>query len=232
MIIITNLCSRCQCTKFSSSYPCKVSGYLLFLNDPFCFSLCWVHTPLSPFVWRKVWILNHSVSALSWPNLSFTLSSLWSSTDTSSIRHSIGEQIALQNKAINFITQLWKATASGSKKKRHSKSSFSFPRVRYLLWDSWWKTEIRFVEYYKVFTSFGSKNCGNCHNFKFWSVVVKYGIDRGDIILGRILGAGFFGEVYEGVYKNEVSLSSGDAQYVAFSADSDYWRLSASNYKY
>ncbi|CAN9507388.1 unnamed protein product [Ophioblennius macclurei] len=31
--------------------------------------------------------------------------------------------------------------------------------------------------------------------------VVKYGIDRSDIELGRILGAGFFGEVYEGVYK-------------------------------
>ncbi|CAJ1078154.1 protein tyrosine kinase 2 beta%2C b [Xyrichtys novacula] len=31
--------------------------------------------------------------------------------------------------------------------------------------------------------------------------VVKYGIDRSDIILGRILGEGFFGEVYDGVYK-------------------------------
>uniref|UniRef100_UPI003AB097B5 protein tyrosine kinase 2 beta, b isoform X1 n=1 Tax=Centroberyx gerrardi TaxID=166262 RepID=UPI003AB097B5 len=31
--------------------------------------------------------------------------------------------------------------------------------------------------------------------------VVKYGIDRDDIILGRILGEGFFGEVYDGVYK-------------------------------
>ncbi|XP_029965730.1 protein tyrosine kinase 2 beta, b isoform X2 [Salarias fasciatus] len=31
--------------------------------------------------------------------------------------------------------------------------------------------------------------------------VVKYGIDRNDIVLGRILGSGFFGEVYEGVYK-------------------------------
>nr|XP_061806393.1 protein-tyrosine kinase 2-beta-like [Nerophis lumbriciformis] len=30
--------------------------------------------------------------------------------------------------------------------------------------------------------------------------VVKYGIDRGDITLGRILGEGFFGEVYDGVY--------------------------------
>ncbi|KAM8832488.1 protein tyrosine kinase 2 beta, b isoform 1-T6 [Spinachia spinachia] len=33
--------------------------------------------------------------------------------------------------------------------------------------------------------------------------VVKYGIDRNDIVLGRILGAGFFGEVYDGVYKKE-----------------------------
>ncbi|XP_040919810.1 protein tyrosine kinase 2 beta, b isoform X2 [Toxotes jaculatrix] len=30
--------------------------------------------------------------------------------------------------------------------------------------------------------------------------VVKYGIDRNDIVLGRILGEGFFGEVYDGVY--------------------------------
>uniref|UniRef100_A0A6Q2WY37 non-specific protein-tyrosine kinase n=1 Tax=Esox lucius TaxID=8010 RepID=A0A6Q2WY37_ESOLU len=31
--------------------------------------------------------------------------------------------------------------------------------------------------------------------------VVKYGIDRQHIVLGRILGEGFFGEVYEGMYK-------------------------------
>uniref|UniRef100_A0A674B8V9 non-specific protein-tyrosine kinase n=1 Tax=Salmo trutta TaxID=8032 RepID=A0A674B8V9_SALTR len=31
--------------------------------------------------------------------------------------------------------------------------------------------------------------------------VVKYGIDRHAIVLGRILGEGFFGEVYEGMYK-------------------------------
>ncbi|XP_045900804.1 protein tyrosine kinase 2 beta, b [Micropterus dolomieu] len=31
--------------------------------------------------------------------------------------------------------------------------------------------------------------------------VVKYGIDRRDVVLGRILGEGFFGEVYDGVYK-------------------------------
>uniref|UniRef100_A0A665UTY9 non-specific protein-tyrosine kinase n=1 Tax=Echeneis naucrates TaxID=173247 RepID=A0A665UTY9_ECHNA len=30
---------------------------------------------------------------------------------------------------------------------------------------------------------------------------VKYGIDRNDIVLGRILGEGFFGEVYDGFYK-------------------------------
>uniref|UniRef100_A0A672GNI3 non-specific protein-tyrosine kinase n=1 Tax=Salarias fasciatus TaxID=181472 RepID=A0A672GNI3_SALFA len=34
--------------------------------------------------------------------------------------------------------------------------------------------------------------------------IVKYGIDRNDIVLGRILGSGFFGEVYEGVYKQAV----------------------------
>uniref|UniRef100_A0A8C7LTQ3 non-specific protein-tyrosine kinase n=1 Tax=Oncorhynchus mykiss TaxID=8022 RepID=A0A8C7LTQ3_ONCMY len=32
-------------------------------------------------------------------------------------------------------------------------------------------------------------------------LLVKYGIDRHDIVLGRILGEGFFGEVYEGMYK-------------------------------
>ncbi|KAF1376574.1 hypothetical protein PFLUV_G00212890 [Perca fluviatilis] len=31
--------------------------------------------------------------------------------------------------------------------------------------------------------------------------VIKYGINRSDIVLGRILGEGFFGEVYDGVYK-------------------------------
>ncbi|KAM4522284.1 protein tyrosine kinase 2 beta, b isoform 1-T4 [Odontesthes bonariensis] len=31
--------------------------------------------------------------------------------------------------------------------------------------------------------------------------VVKYGIDRSDVVQGRILGEGFFGEVYDGVYK-------------------------------
>uniref|UniRef100_A0A8C5B118 non-specific protein-tyrosine kinase n=1 Tax=Gadus morhua TaxID=8049 RepID=A0A8C5B118_GADMO len=37
---------------------------------------------------------------------------------------------------------------------------------------------------------------------------VKYGIDRADISLGQILGSGFFGEVYEGVYKNLVHKTS------------------------
>ncbi|XP_062858580.1 protein tyrosine kinase 2 beta, b [Trichomycterus rosablanca] len=32
---------------------------------------------------------------------------------------------------------------------------------------------------------------------------VKYGISRKSIVLGRILGSGFFGEVYEGIYKKE-----------------------------
>ncbi|TSK58082.1 Protein-tyrosine kinase 2-beta [Bagarius yarrelli] len=33
--------------------------------------------------------------------------------------------------------------------------------------------------------------------------VVKHGLSRKSVVLGRILGAGFFGEVYEGVYKKE-----------------------------
>uniref|UniRef100_A0A3Q3APU5 non-specific protein-tyrosine kinase n=1 Tax=Kryptolebias marmoratus TaxID=37003 RepID=A0A3Q3APU5_KRYMA len=33
------------------------------------------------------------------------------------------------------------------------------------------------------------------------SGLTEYGIDRNNIVLGRILGAGFFGEVYDGVYK-------------------------------
>lgn len=33
----------------------------------------------------------------------------------------------------------------------------------------------------------------------------QYGIAREDVVLSRILGEGFFGEVYEGVYTNHVS---------------------------
>lgn len=33
----------------------------------------------------------------------------------------------------------------------------------------------------------------------------QYGITREDVVLNRILGEGFFGEVYEGVYTNHVS---------------------------
>ncbi|XP_046877361.1 protein tyrosine kinase 2 beta, b [Hypomesus transpacificus] len=40
---------------------------------------------------------------------------------------------------------------------------------------------------------------------------VKYGIERENIVLGRILGSGFFGEVYDGVYKKQ----SGDRVSVA-----------------
>lgn len=36
----------------------------------------------------------------------------------------------------------------------------------------------------------------------------QYGIAREDVILNRILGEGFFGEVYEGVYTNHVSSDS------------------------
>lgn len=45
-------------------------------------------------------------------------------------------------------------------------------------------------------------------SFKSGSLAEKYGISRSDIVLGRILGEGFFGEVYEGVYKSDVSSSS------------------------
>lgn len=44
--------------------------------------------------------------------------------------------------------------------------------------------------------------------FKSGSLAERYGISRSDIVLGRILGEGFFGEVYEGVYKSDVSSSS------------------------
>lgn len=33
----------------------------------------------------------------------------------------------------------------------------------------------------------------------------QYGVAREDVVLNRILGEGFFGEVYEGVYTNHVS---------------------------
>uniref|UniRef100_A0AAZ3SCL7 non-specific protein-tyrosine kinase n=1 Tax=Oncorhynchus tshawytscha TaxID=74940 RepID=A0AAZ3SCL7_ONCTS len=48
--------------------------------------------------------------------------------------------------------------------------------------------------------------------------VVKYGIDRDDIVLGRILGEGFFGEVYEGMYKK----SNGERLSVAVKTCKDY----------
>ncbi|XP_069461752.1 protein-tyrosine kinase 2-beta isoform X2 [Ambystoma mexicanum] len=35
------------------------------------------------------------------------------------------------------------------------------------------------------------------------SATIRYGICRDDVALGRILGEGFFGEVYEGVYRNQ-----------------------------
>ncbi|XP_041107099.1 protein-tyrosine kinase 2-beta-like isoform X2 [Polyodon spathula] len=37
--------------------------------------------------------------------------------------------------------------------------------------------------------------------------VVKYGLSRDDIVLGRILGEGFFGEVHEGIYKKGQRIS-------------------------
>eukprot|EP00064_Thunnus_orientalis_P003469 superscaffoldBa00000282_g3478 len=48
--------------------------------------------------------------------------------------------------------------------------------------------------------------------------VVKYGIEREDIVLGRILGEGFFGEVYDGVYKKE----NGNRVNVAVKTCKDY----------
>uniref|UniRef100_A0A8D3BT56 non-specific protein-tyrosine kinase n=1 Tax=Scophthalmus maximus TaxID=52904 RepID=A0A8D3BT56_SCOMX len=46
----------------------------------------------------------------------------------------------------------------------------------------------------------GNKTYRNSHLSSeiFCSSVVKYGIDRNEIVLGRILGEGFFGEVYDG----------------------------------
>ena len=35
----------------------------------------------------------------------------------------------------------------------------------------------------------------------------KHRISRDDVVVGRILGEGFFGEVHDGVYKSPVSLS-------------------------
>uniref|UniRef100_A0A8C9WAH3 non-specific protein-tyrosine kinase n=1 Tax=Scleropages formosus TaxID=113540 RepID=A0A8C9WAH3_SCLFO len=40
---------------------------------------------------------------------------------------------------------------------------------------------------------------------KSGNLFVKYGLSREDIVLGRILGEGFFGEVHEGVYKKLAS---------------------------
>lgn len=44
-----------------------------------------------------------------------------------------------------------------------------------------------------------------CLNERLLIAAVKYGIERSDIVLGRILGEGFFGEVHDGVYNNIVS---------------------------
>uniref|UniRef100_A0AAQ4S8V2 non-specific protein-tyrosine kinase n=1 Tax=Gasterosteus aculeatus aculeatus TaxID=481459 RepID=A0AAQ4S8V2_GASAC len=44
----------------------------------------------------------------------------------------------------------------------------------------------------------------NSHNSFLSQMPTRgYGIDRNDIVLGRILGSGFFGEVYDGVYKKD-----------------------------
>lgn len=93
-------------------------------------------------------------------------------------------------------------------------------RIWYLLWDSWWEAQIRFAWSYH-FQPFLKKYHLNyiniiCHNCNLCSLAVKYGIDRNDIVLGRILGAGFFGEVYEGVYKKSVRSCSDIHTFYAF----------------
>lgn len=55
---------------------------------------------------------------------------------------------------------------------------------------------------------FESSSCisfSSCLNERLLIAAVKYGIERSDIVLGRILGEGFFGEVHDGVYNNIVS---------------------------
>ena len=51
-------------------------------------------------------------------------------------------------------------------------------------------------------------NCINYTSIPFvFACSEKYGISRDDVVLGRILGEGFFGEVHNGVYKSPVSSS-------------------------
>lgn len=51
-----------------------------------------------------------------------------------------------------------------------------------------------------------SSPCPNAHQCNPFLSVQHYGICREDITLGRILGEGFFGEVYEGTYTNPVGV--------------------------
>lgn len=55
------------------------------------------------------------------------------------------------------------------------------------------------------FESLSCISFSSCLNERLLIAAVKYGIERSDIVLGRILGEGFFGEVHDGVYNNIVS---------------------------
>lgn len=67
-----------------------------------------------------------------------------------------------------------------------------------------------YISAWKIYTrikcSPSSPTLIKLHWFKSsFIAAVKYGIERSDIVLGRILGEGFFGEVHEGVYNSAVS---------------------------
>lgn len=47
------------------------------------------------------------------------------------------------------------------------------------------------------------------------SLVDRHSISRDSIVLGRILGEGFFGEVHEGVYKSKVSSTCTGIKYIS-----------------
>uniref|UniRef100_A0A665UT10 non-specific protein-tyrosine kinase n=1 Tax=Echeneis naucrates TaxID=173247 RepID=A0A665UT10_ECHNA len=62
---------------------------------------------------------------------------------------------------------------------------------------------IVFVTHIEMLTSAFSGSDIYCEILDERPKSVKYGIDRNDIVLGRILGEGFFGEVYDGFYKKD-----------------------------
>lgn len=59
--------------------------------------------------------------------------------------------------------------------------------------------------FYQEFQKYKHEKSKLLYWHKLLFVVVRYGIDRNKIVLGRTLGEGFFGEVYDGVYKKSVS---------------------------